>query len=83
MRLYANKMAVPADVIERAVGRTAGVSGSFIKGLMRRPAQFAFERDAADIGWAEVESALDKLLVRGSPLNRKLLGAGPAGAEGK
>jgi hypothetical protein len=79
MRLYAHRVAVPADVIERAVSRTAGVSGSFIKELMRRAAQFAFERDASEIGWSDVEAALDELLIRGGPLNRKLLGTGPAG----
>jgi hypothetical protein len=76
IRLYAHRVTVSPDVVERAVARTAGVSGSFIKELMRRSAQFAFERDAAAIGWADVEAAIDELLVRGSPLNRKLLGAG-------
>jgi hypothetical protein len=75
MRLYAGRVPVPADVVERAVARTAGVSGSFVKELMRRSAQFVFERDTAELGWADVEAALDELLVRGSPLNRKLLGA--------
>jgi hypothetical protein len=73
MRLYAHQVPVPADVIERAVGRTANVSASFIKELMRRAAQFAFERDADAIGGADVEAAIDELLVRGGPLNRKLL----------
>jgi hypothetical protein len=82
MRLYAHQVPVPTDVIERAVARTAGVSGSFIKELMRRSAQFAFARSAEEIGWADVEAALDELLVRGSPLNRKLLGAGPQGGDG-
>lgn len=83
MRLYAGRVAVPADVVDRAVARTAGVSGSFVKELMRRAAQFAFDRGAAEIGWADAEAALDELLVRGSPLNRKLLGAAhPAGGAG-
>ena len=76
LRLYAHRVGVADEVVERAVGRTAGVSGSFIKELMRRAAQFAFERDAPEIGWPDVEAALDELLIRGSPLNRKLLGAG-------
>jgi hypothetical protein len=82
MQLYAHRVAVPVDVIEQAVSRTAGVSGSFIKELMRRAAQFAFERDVSEIGWPDMEAALDELLIRGSPLNRKLLGAGRTGDEG-
>jgi hypothetical protein len=82
MRLYAGRVTVPEDVIERAVPRTAGVSASFIKELMRRSAQFTFERGASEIGWADVEAAIDELLVRGGPLNRKILGAGRPGSEG-
>lgn len=76
VRLYAQRVSVPADVVERVVERTAGVSASFVKELMRRSAQFAFERDATEITWPDVEAALDELLVRGGLLNRKLLGAG-------
>jgi hypothetical protein len=75
MRLYAHKVAVSSDVVAQAVGRTANVSASFIKELMRRAVQFAFERDASEIGGADVAAAIDELLVRGGPLNRKLLGA--------
>jgi hypothetical protein len=75
IRLYAHQVAVPGDVIEQAVKRTANVSASFIKELMRRSAQFALERDADAIGWPDVEAAIDELLVRGGALNRKLLGA--------
>jgi hypothetical protein len=82
MRLYAHQVAVPDDVIGWAVTRTANVSASFIKELMRRSAQFAFERDASAINRADVEAAVDELLVRGGPLNRKLLGAEQPGATG-
>lgn len=82
LRLYAGRVAVPEDVIERAMARTAGVNASFIKELMRRSAQFSFERGASGIGWSDVEAAIEELLVRGGPLNRKLLGAGPPGREG-
>jgi hypothetical protein len=81
MRLYAHRVAVADEVIERAVPRTAGVSASFIKELMRRAAQFAFERDAGAIDWADMEAGIEELLVCGGPLNRKLLGAGGAGSE--
>jgi hypothetical protein len=82
VRLYAGRVAVPEDVIERAVARTAGVNAAFIKELMRRSAQFTFERGASEIGRADVEAAIDELLVRGGPLNRKILGAGRPGDGG-
>jgi cell division protease FtsH len=75
MRLYAGEVAVAEAALEQAVKRTANVSASFIKELMRRSAQFAFERDAGAIGWPDMEAAIDDLLVRGGALNRKLLGA--------
>ena len=78
MRLYAHKVPMPDDVIEQAVPRTAGVSASFIKELMRRSAQYSFERNASEIGWADVAAAIDELLICGGPLNRKLLGASRA-----
>jgi hypothetical protein len=81
MRLYAGKLAVREDVIEQAVARTAGVSPSFIKELMRRSAQFTFERSTSEIGWADVEAAIDELLIRSGPLNRKILGADHSGGE--
>jgi hypothetical protein len=82
IRLYAQQVAVQGDVIERAVKRTANVTASFIKELMRRSAQFALERDAGAIEWPDVEAAIDELLVRGGALNRKLLGAGRSRWEG-
>jgi cell division protease FtsH len=79
MRLYAQQVPVPPDVIAHAVARTANVSASFIKELMRRSVQFAFERDAGEINGSDIDAAIDELLVRGGPLNRKLLGADQAG----
>jgi hypothetical protein len=75
IRLYAQQIAVPDDVVEQAAQRTANVSASFIKELMRRSVQFALERDAGAVAWPDVEAAIDELLVRGGVLNRKLLGA--------
>ncbi len=81
MRLYAQQVAVGDDVIGQAVTRTANVSASFIKELMRRSAQFALERDADTISWPDLEGAIDELLVQGGALNRKLLGADRSGQE--
>ncbi len=63
LRLYAGQVAVPADVIDKTVSRTANVTASFIKELVRRASQFALERNAGAIGWPDFEGALDELLV--------------------
>lgn len=61
----------------RGLQRTEGVSASFVKELMRRSAQFAFERssDTKDATIEDVERALQELLFDGGKLNRALLGA--------
>lgn len=76
LRLYARGVILPADVAGEVVKRTAGVSGAFIKELVRRAVQFHLERaDSGDIALADVDRALDEMLFGGGPLNRKLLGA--------
>lgn len=59
------------------------MSAAFIKELMRRSLQFHLERvepgsgkrdSAGEITRADVEQALDELLVSGGSLNRMLLG---------
>jgi hypothetical protein len=77
VRLYARGMEVPEEVLRATVLRTEGVSASFIKELMRRSAQCHLERDGEEaLALADVEAALDELLLRGGSLNRKLLGGG-------
>lgn len=74
--LYSKGLSVSDDVKREIVVRTAGVSASFIKELMRRCAQFQLER--SDDGAVEIddfEFALDEMLFSGGSLNRKLLGA--------
>ena len=60
--------------------KTEKVSAAFIKELMRRSVQFQLERDGDGcLLLADVENALDEMLIRGGSLNLKLLGA--EGAE--
>ncbi len=75
--LYSHGVDVSDEVAAHVVEKTPAVSASFIKELMRRSIQFAFDRDeAADsIEVADVDAALDELLVAGGSLNRTLLGA--------
>lgn len=60
------------------IARTAGVSGAFIRELLRKAAVFAAEDDGATelvVRDRHVEEALDELLVAGGPLTQSLLGA--------
>jgi hypothetical protein len=76
IRLYAQGVEVPAEVVATIVKRTERVSAAFIKELMRRSVQFHLERtDARCIALEDVESALEEMLFSGGSLNVKLLGA--------
>jgi cell division protease FtsH len=79
--LYSQGIDVPSDVRLSIVQRTEGVSGAFIKELMRRTVQYHLERNGTGcVGQADIDSALDEMLFSGGALNLKLLG-GVAGAE--
>ncbi len=76
VRLYAGKIEVSDEVITRIVSKTDRVSAAFIKELMRKAAQFHFERDDSPrIIDEDIDRALDELLIDGGSLNQKLLGA--------
>lgn len=79
IRLYSHGLSVADEVVQAIVKKTKNVSASFIKELMRRSAQFHFERAAAEnsteITLEDVNAALEELLFTGGSLNRKLLGA--------
>jgi hypothetical protein len=59
------------------IARTAGVSGAFIRELLRKAAVFAAEDDEADLVVRDrhVEEALAELVIAGGPLTQSLLGA--------
>jgi cell division protease FtsH len=76
VQLYAKGMKVKEGMIEEIANRTERVSAAFIKELMRRSLQFHLERDGeSELAQADVDLALDELLVSGGSLNLKLLGA--------
>jgi cell division protease FtsH len=75
VRLYSQGVHVSEDIVRAVVQRTQGVSGAFIKELMRRATQFNLERDGGGVlNLADVEDALDEILVAGGSLNLRLLG---------
>ena len=74
-RLYAGGLEISDRVLETIVSRTKGVSGAFIKELMRRCAQFQIESSRDNVlTQAAVDSAIEEMLFTGGALNRRLLG---------
>lgn len=73
--LYARNLQVTDEILGLIVLRTKGVSGAFIKELMRRCAQIQIEASAGKLlSKAAVDSALEEMLFVGGALNRRLLG---------
>jgi ATP-dependent 26S proteasome regulatory subunit len=82
-KLYARDLQVPDDLLGLIVRRTKGVSGAFIKELMRRCAQFQIEGGAGNLLSEEVvNSALEEMLFAGGALNRRLLGGEQVETQG-
>lgn len=76
VRLYSYGVDVPEDVLQTIINKTEGVSGAFIKELMRRSIQFHLERsDSRRVEPEDIHGAMEELLFRGGSLNLKLLGA--------
>jgi hypothetical protein len=82
--LYAKGLRLEVGDMDRLVARTAGVSGAFIRELLRKAAVLAAEEDGeGDLVVRDVhlDEALAELLVAGGPLTQTLLGAKAARAE--
>jgi ATP-dependent 26S proteasome regulatory subunit len=74
-KLYARGLKISDELIELIVSRTKGVSGAFIKELMRRCAQFQIEfSGGAILAQPAVDAAVEEMLFTGGALNRRLLG---------
>jgi len=75
--LYARGVSIDTGLVKEIVERTDGVSGAFIKELMRRAVQFHLERGNKErrIDAADVQEALEEMLFKGGRLNMQLLGA--------
>jgi hypothetical protein len=76
--LYARGLRLDVSDPERLVARTEGVSGAFIRELLRKAAVLSAE-DCGEgelvVRDAHVDEALAELLVAGGPLTQTLLGA--------
>ena len=77
--LYSRGMQIEVANWDRFMERTAGVSGAFIRELLRKAAVYAAddgnEKDSIVVRAGHLEEALTELLVAGGPLTKSLLGA--------
>lgn len=76
-QLYARGLPVSPEVIAEAADRTAGVTASFARELLRRAVLVGAEA-GHDVTDADVRTALDELLSDAEHLTRSLLGTQPA-----
>jgi hypothetical protein len=79
--LFARGMRVELADWDGLISRTAGVSGAFIRELLRKAAVFAAEEDGAPelvVRDRHIGEAMGELVIAGGPLTQSLLGAGRA-----
>jgi cell division protease FtsH len=74
VELYATGLDLGSVDLDRVVERTAGVTASFIRELLRRAALLAADQDRTQVTEEDVHAALDELLSTTSALTRSLLG---------
>ena len=76
IRLYSRGLPMTEQVASSLVKKTHGVSGAFIKELMRRSAQFYLQAGrTGNLTQKDADQAIEEMLFAGGTLNRKLLGA--------
>jgi cell division protease FtsH len=76
--LYSRGMHVEVADWGRFIERTAGVTGAFIRELLRKAAVYAAEEDGTAVLTVRdrhLEEGLNELLIAGGPLTKSLLGA--------
>ncbi len=79
--LYSRGLRVEVADWDRLIQRTAGVSGAFIRELLRKAAIYAAEEDGTEplvVCDRHLDEGLTELLVAGGPLTQSLLGASGA-----
>ncbi len=79
--LYSRGMRVEVGDWDRLIERTAGVTGAFIRELLRKAAVLAAEEDGGEpltVRDRHLEEGLAELLVAGGSLTQSLLGAAPS-----
>jgi hypothetical protein len=76
--LYGKGLDLKAVDLDRLARKTDGVSGAFVRELLRKAALFALDAAADGVQEAHVDAALHELTILGGELTRSMLGAGEA-----
>jgi AAA+ superfamily predicted ATPase len=82
--LYNRGMQLEVADWDRLIRRTEGVSGAFIRELLRKACVYAAEENGSDpllVRDRHLDEGLTELLVAGGPLTKSLLGAVGTGSE--
>jgi hypothetical protein len=79
--LYGQGLDLRAVDLDRLARKTDGVSGAFVRELLRKAALFALDAGADGVQEAHVDAALHELTILGGELTRSMLGAGEARPE--
>ncbi len=82
--LYSRGVQLEVADWDRLIRRTAGVSGAFIRELLRKACVYAAEEDGSaplQVCDRHLEEGLTELLVAGGPLTKSLLGAAGAASN--
>jgi cell division protease FtsH len=80
--LYASGLELDGDGFDSVVERTAGVTASFFRELLRQAALEAAEAESPKISAAHVDAALDRMLSQTNTLTQILLGGAAARERG-
>jgi cell division protease FtsH len=80
LELYAEGLEIDGAAIDDVVARTAGVTASFFKELLRKAALAAIEGGRERVEAADLQTSLDELLDETAALTRVLLGSGEPGS---
>jgi ATP-dependent 26S proteasome regulatory subunit len=82
--LYSRGLKIEVTDWDRLIARTAGVSGAFIRELLRKACMYAAEENGTNpllVRDRHLEEGLTELLVEGGPLTKSLLGVASDGAS--
>ena len=83
--LYRGDLDVDVSNLDSVIGRTDGVTASFLKELLRRAALIAADADSGSgrlaVSAAQLDEALDELMDTRNAMTRTLLGGGRSGRD--
>jgi ATP-dependent 26S proteasome regulatory subunit len=81
IELYARGLRFKGVDLDALARKTDGVSGAFIRELLRKSALYAVDAASDALEERHVDTALHELTILGGDLTRSILGGGAAGLD--